>query len=89
MITEPTHPSTMELICGYLALSPYFKKDEILKLYLTLPFHERLSLLYDYFIRYAESLESNWDQIEETISEGSSDDHKMKQVYNFLKRYLN
>jgi len=64
IITDSSHPSTMELFCGFLSLSPFFKREEILKLYLTLPYHERLEILYDYFIRYCESLEANWDSIE-------------------------
>jgi hypothetical protein len=43
----------MELLCGFIGLSPFFKNEEIIQLYLTLPFHERLELLAEYFGRYA------------------------------------
>ena len=37
LITNPTDPGTIDTLCGFLCLTPFFNRSELIKLFLTIP----------------------------------------------------
>lgn len=57
LLNNPAHPSTVDVLCGYLCLTTFFHRADLIKLFLTLPIHDRLKLCLEYFEKYSESLQ--------------------------------
>jgi len=64
LIYNPTNPKNLDILCGFLCLTPFFSKEQIMKLFLTLPLQDRIDICFKYFVDYESALSRELQSLE-------------------------
>lgn len=85
---NPTDPRTIDILCGYLCQTSFFKRNELQKLLEILSPSQRLDLCYEMFSKYGKRIMAEWSELAKTIKSVENPDNKSKmlEIYNFLKK---
>lgn len=57
-------PRTIDILSGFLSLTSFFKREELMKLFETIILHQRLVVCLELMKRYEAALSQQWEKIE-------------------------